>query len=172
MGGKNVLLQRLTQQTTTKTSCCSPPGCPAGNDQKVCGFTPASILVFILPSVFKLLTGDSPENPPSTRKPSQSWHKPLPSDRHNNILRHWHTHTRTYRLQAVCFRKVALPPSVVRFGDALLHNLPEVWVLHGSRHSLLIVDLFVNWRHKLHWAAELQTDNANAAAPHDCFFID
>lgn len=35
--------------------------------------------------------------------------------------------------------------SVVWFSNTLLHDLPQVRVLHGGRHALLIVDLFVNW---------------------------
>lgn len=39
-------------------------------------------------------------------------------------------------------------PSVIRLNDTLLHYLPQVGVLHGSCHPLLVIDLFVNWRGK------------------------
>lgn len=42
-------------------------------------------------------------------------------------------------------RKSHVIRSVVWFGDALLHDLAQVGVLHGGRHTLLIIDLFVNW---------------------------
>lgn len=38
--------------------------------------------------------------------------------------------------------------SVVGLDDALLHDLPQVGVLHGGRHALLIVDLLVDWRQR------------------------
>lgn len=35
-------------------------------------------------------------------------------------------------------------PSVLLL-DAILHQRPQVGILHGGRYSLLVVDLFVNW---------------------------
>lgn len=45
--------------------------------------------------------------------------------------------------------------SVVWFGNALLHDLSQVGVLHGGRHPLLIVDLFVDWRQNQKFSSAL-----------------
>lgn len=126
----------------------------------ICRFVAASTLAFIHHSVFNHINGDSSEkNPINTCKTPQSRHKPLPSDsdaresseKYPQAL--WkHTHaliqTHTLQLQGVSFRWAVLPLSVVGLSHALLHDLSQVRVLHGSRHSLFIVDLFVNWKHK------------------------
>lgn len=149
MKKKSLLLLRQLFPVTTKTCYGSTMGSPARNDECLT-WLDFHLEMFFFHCLFFLSVQAFHWR--KAHKPSGGWHKPLPSDRHAaEILRIMspgtvtHTYTHTHRLQ-----KIALHPSVIWFSDALLHDLPQVWVLHGGSHSFFIINLFVNWRHKLY----------------------
>lgn len=148
----SLLLLRQLFPVTTKTCCGSTMGSPARNGQCLTSLhfhLEIFFSLFILPQCSSFSLESHQKSPQAIWKLAQTsaFRQTHCRNPENNVLGHCdtHTYTHTHRPQ-----KIASQPSVIWFSNTLLHDLPQVWVLHGGSHSFFIINLFVNWRHKLH----------------------